>query len=145
MLLRLNVLSSMTTRKGFYLDATVHQRVVFTAVKRSFARVKKERTKDQSMVLLGCPSTPESGFHGGKTKFCQSENRANEDQSMVLLGCSSTPESGFHGGKTKFCQSEKGTNGIFRRFIGCRPESGFHGGKTKFCHSEKGANAWRYL
>ena len=44
MLLRLNVLSSMTTRKGFYLDATVHQRVVFTAVKRSFARVKKERT-----------------------------------------------------------------------------------------------------
>ena len=85
MLLRLNVLSSMTTRKGFYLDATVHQRVVFTAVKRSFARVKKERTKDQSMVLLGCPSTPESGFHGGKTKFCQSENGANEEGMEVMV------------------------------------------------------------
>ena len=33
------------TKAWFYLDAQAHQRVVFTSVKRSFARVKKERTE----------------------------------------------------------------------------------------------------
>ena len=34
-----------TTEGRQFLDASVHQRAVFTAVKRSFARVKKERTE----------------------------------------------------------------------------------------------------
>ena len=104
MLLRLNHLSSMTTRKGFVLDALVHQRAGFHGGKTQFCQSENGANEDQSMVLLGCSSTLESGFHGGKTKFCQSEKGTN-GIFRRFIGC--RPESGFHGGKTKFCHSEK--------------------------------------
>jgi hypothetical protein len=38
----------------------------------------KGQSDNRRASVLGCSSTSESGFHGGKTKFCQSENGANE-------------------------------------------------------------------
>ena len=62
MLLRLNHLSSMTTRKGFVLDAPVHQRAGFHDGKTQFCQSENGANEDQSMVLSWMPKHTREWF-----------------------------------------------------------------------------------
>ena len=51
------------------MDAPVHQRAVFTAVKRSFARVKMERTKTKAWFYLDAQAHQRVVFTAVKRSF----------------------------------------------------------------------------